>query len=289
MKYFESKPSPRLVQNIKCFWSIRSDVGAGGPEPVLPDGCPEIVFNLSDRFRRIYSDGSFETQPSAIVSGQLRSGISIMSTGHVDLFGVRFHPSGAFSVLGMPLRELTDRIEALDSVIGREARQLEEMIFSARDFHDRIHLFETFCVESVNGLSAGDGLAGRLVQTIVDHRGRISVSDLRSISGFGERKLERTFQRFVGLSPKTFARIVRFQSVVRRIETVESADLLDTALDFGYYDQSHMIREFREFSGKSPVAYFEEKHRISELFTTSVPASDSYNTLEGPQSYNSIG
>jgi len=68
MEYFEAGPSPRLAGFIKCFWAIRSDVGSGTPEPVLPDGCPEIVFNLADPFLRLHADGSREIQPAAITS-----------------------------------------------------------------------------------------------------------------------------------------------------------------------------------------------------------------------------
>ena len=278
MEYFEAKPSPQLAGSIKCFWAIRADVGSGAPEPVLPDGCPEIIFNLADRFRRIYTDGSHETQATAIVSGQLRSSISIIPTGQVDLFGVRFHPSGAFPLLRIPLHELTDRVESLDSLIGRDAREVWVLIAETKSFADRVRVFESFCLRSLGGISTEDDLPRRLSQAIAERQGRISVSELCAFSGLGERTLERTFQRFVGLPPKTFARIVRFQNVVRRIEQAESANLLDTGLEFGYYDQSHMIREFREFAGTSPLAYFEETHRISELFTTSGTVSDSYNT-----------
>ena len=283
MEYFEAKPSPKLARFIKCFWAIRSDAGTGAPEPVLPDGCPEIVFNLADRFLRSHADGSLEIQPVAIISGQLSSSISIMPTGRVDLFGVRFHPTGAFPILRIPLSELTNRVEAFDSLVGREATEVWERIAEAESFEDRVRVFEGFCLRSLHGLSTDDDLPRLLSHVITDRRGQISVSELCSMSGLAERTLERTFQRCVGLPPKTFARIVRFQNVVRRIELSESANLLNTALAFGYYDQSHMIREFREFAGKSPLAYFEETHPISELFTTSGPVSDSYNTFEMPQ------
>jgi AraC-like DNA-binding protein len=277
MQYLEAKPSSPLAGTIKCFWSIRAGSGSGSPEPVLPDGCPEIVFNLSDRFKRLYPDGSNENQPATIISGQLRSSISIMSTGRVELFGVRFHPGGAYPLLRMPMRVLSDRVEPLDSVIGADADEISETIEAANDFEGRVRAFERFCFERMNGSGTGNDLAARLVQSVIAHRGPFSVSELSVSSGLGERTLERIFQRFVGLSPKTFARIVRFQHVVRRIEAAESESLLDTALDLGYYDQSHMIREFREFAGKSPLAYFEETHRISELFTSD-HLSDLYNT-----------
>jgi AraC-like DNA-binding protein len=202
--------------------------------------------------------------------------------GRVDLFGVRFQPSGAYPFLRTPLSEITDRIESLDSLIGRDADETIERIAAAAGFEDRICVFEGFFLGSLNASETSDDTACRLSRAVLERRGQISVSELCSYSGLGERTLERTFQRFVGLPPKTFARIIRFQHLVRRIETADSNRLLETALDFGYYDQSHMIREFREFACKSPLAYFEETHRISELFTSD-HMSDSYNTRLGAE------
>lgn len=271
MKYSESKPSLPLAGIVKCFWSIENDAASDvSAEPVLPDGCPEIVFNLGDRFQRIYSSESFETQASAIVSGQLRKHILIRPTGRVDLFGVRFHPHAGSIFFSLPMAELTDEIVSLDSVIGRHANALEELISGEETFEARAAVFEAALVSAATRTNGDHSLAARISERVIASTGRISVSVLRDSFGLTERRLERIFNRSIGLSPKMFTRIVRFQNVVRHVEMAESADLLDTALSFGYYDQSHMIREFNEFAGKSPLAYFDETHRISELFTTSV-------------------
>jgi transcriptional regulator GlxA family with amidase domain len=111
-------------------------------------------------------------------------------------------------------------------------------------------------------------IAGGLVEMIADGGGRITVRELVDRSGIGERRIERIFDKHVGVSPKMLSRIVRFSSVVRSIEAARSFGLLDTALSFGYYDQSHMIHEFNEFAGTCPLPYFEATHRLSELFTS---------------------
>lgn len=271
MKYRESKPSLRLAGVVKCFWSIENDADLDtSAEPVLPDGCPEVVFNLGDRFQRIHSSGSCETQPPTIVSGQLRKHILIRPTGRVELFGVRFYPHAGTVFHGLPMAELTDEIVSLDTVIGRHADELYELIAEAGTFEACVAAFETALMSAAAKMNGDHNLAGRLSECVIANSGRISVSHLRDSFGLTERRLERIFDRTIGLSPKMFTRIVRFQNVVRNVEMAESPDLLDAALSFGYYDQSHMIREFREFAGKSPLSYFEETHRISELFTTSV-------------------
>lgn len=266
MIYRESYPSASLHSVIDRYWSIEYDGSADAPvEPVLPDGCPEIVFNLADRFQRIPTYGDVETQASAIVSGQIRSRLLIRPTGRVSLFGVRFRSYGAVGFLGVAMSSLTDQIVPLETVIGDLSREIESRIEEVETFEERIAIVESaLSIRRANGeLSVAAGLT----ELISDSGGRMSVRELVDRSGVGERRIERMFDKYVGVSPKVFSRIVRFQGVVRSIEAANSFGLLDTALSFGYYDQSHMIHEFGEFAGTSPMAYFEGTHRLSELFT----------------------
>ena len=104
MQYRESPASARLLGHIKHFWSLEHSAQPEvEPEPVMPDGCIEIVFNFSDRFRRLYGDGVSATQPRTIIAGQMSRGIVIAPSGAVDLFGIRFHPAGFFGLFGFPV------------------------------------------------------------------------------------------------------------------------------------------------------------------------------------------
>lgn len=266
MIYRQKEPTRPFIPIVKCYWEICSDAASTPTaEPVLPDGCPEIVFNLADRFQRIDPSGAVETQAQAIVSGQLRKGILIKATGRVELFGVRFRPYGAGMFLGLPMAELTDQVISLDMVM--RSGRLEERIAKAQTFEKRIVAFESHLALILAKAKDQTPDAIPIANAIIASGGRISVADLRIRFGFGERQTERLFARVVGLSPKMFSRVVRFQNVVRHLGAANDFDLVDSAVAFGYYDQSHMIREFREFAGKSPLAYFRETHRMSELFT----------------------
>lgn len=267
MEYRQTPPSLRLSTHIKLFWSLEyiSDVENPSTETVLPDGCPEIVFNLSDRFKRLHS-GFDETQPATLFAGQMSRSISIRPTGHVSLFGVRFHPAGAFSMSGLSMHELTDNIVEIGHVLGRCSRELEELVAEAKEFDERVRVFQNFFLRQLAVRSIDDKIAGFAAETIVESGGLLSISRLAEKIGISERRLERKFRKQVGISPKMLARTVRFQKVVNKIK---DGDLLDTALSFGYFDQSHMIREFKEFSGETPLGYFRKTHGISDIFTAS--------------------
>src|SRR5215468_1301133 len=112
MRYFEVQPAS-LAPYVRCFWSLEHErpEDAAEREPILPDGCVEIVFNLGDRFKRFHGDGTIELQPRSIVAGQMRGSVLIGPTGSVRLFGIRFRPAGARAFFRFPLFEITDRIE----------------------------------------------------------------------------------------------------------------------------------------------------------------------------------
>lgn len=268
MEYRETQPSVQLRGHVKRFWSLEYESTGylSDPEVVLPDGCPEIVFNLSDRFTRLHADFD-ETQPAALFAGQMSRSISIRPTGKVSLFGVRFHPAGAFPMVGVSMHELTDHIVDLRYVIGHYGRELEERIAAADGFDDRVRVFEDLFRRKLAGMPSEDKVAHVAAAIIVKSGGLVSISNVADMTGVTERRLERNFRTMVGITPKMLARTVRFQNVVGKIQAATDSSLLDAALSFGYFDQSHMINEFRGFAGQSPIAFFERSHRLSALFT----------------------
>lgn len=267
MEYLESSPSAKTAVYIKRFWSLRSS-DRPETETVLPDGCPEIVFNLSDRFQRLVSDQA-ETQAATLFSGQLTRSISIRPTGSISLFGVRFRPAGAYAIADMPMTELTDQIVDIGTVLGRNGSELEERINLAGSFEERIAIFEKFFLSRMNFARTNE-LPLVASELIARAGGSLGLADLRDRFGVTERTIERLFNRCVGVSPKLLSRLSRFQAVIKDIQGAESADILDAALSFGYCDQSHLIREFRDFAGETPRAFFNRTHKLSDAFTAGV-------------------
>ncbi len=269
MLYKEQPPSPNLAGYIKRFWSLEYDAAGepAEPETVLPDGCPEIVFNLSDRFQRLHPTGP-EFQPLTLFAGQMSRSIAIQPTGCVRLFGVRFHPAGTSALFDFPLSELNDQIMDLRAT-GFDAVELEEKIHLGRSFADRIALFESFFCAKLARLRHVETTAAQAVRMIVNRGGTIPVGGLSLSLGLSERTLERYFKQVVGISPKMLSRVVRFQGLLDLVQNAKTPGFLDASLELGYFDQSHAIREFREFSGTTPLAYLQTNHGLSDVFTAS--------------------
>jgi AraC-like DNA-binding protein len=274
MRYSEIAPAKHLAKYVKCYWVLeqstapeRSAAGEScAPEAVVPDGSIEIIFNLSDPFRRYHSGGRIETQPLSIVAGQMREHALIEPSGKVKLFGIRFQAAGAYPFFRFSLSELTGRIESLASVWGGGANELEEKINEALSPEECTAIVEGELGKLLSANRKFDGIVESASEMITSHRGLVATRDVSRILSVSARRLERRFQHRFGLTPKFFSRIVRFQNLLGALREERKEGLLGTALSFGYYDQAHLIHEFKEFSGKSPAAFFADEYQFSQFF-----------------------
>jgi AraC-like DNA-binding protein len=266
--YEEISPSSFLAGAIKCFWSLASDVPAvqAHSETVLPDGNLEIIFNFADRFRRFHHDGTVDLQPRAIVVGQMRQFVQIQPTGRVDLFGIRFHTSGAYRAFRCPLADLTDRIFELDVVFGPLARALEDELYEARSTRERARVIETKLATHLKLENDREPVVEAVKRHITERHGVVGVRETAKDFGVSQRQLERHFREMVGVSPKAYSRIIRLQSFILAYHRDTARNLLDLALRFGYYDQSHFIRDFTAFAGRSPTAFLRAENKMADAF-----------------------
>lgn len=277
MTYLEQPPSPLLQRYVEAFWQLEAPLSTARPtqEKILPDGCIEIIFNLADRFERFHANGVIERQPSVLVVGQMRQHVCIAPTGGVRLFAIRFKPSGAFPFLRVPLHELTDRILSAETVQRDFTRELEERLHSVRSFAESIRQAEIVLARHMQ--FEADRAVELLAERIVASQGRLSVVRLAQDVGLSTRQLERRFQTRVGISPKSLARIIRFQKIFKAVE--QNADnWSNVALSCGYYDQAHLIHDFKAFSGENPSSFLLEQTAMSAHLTRKNRMSFFYKT-----------
>jgi AraC-like DNA-binding protein len=171
-----------------------------------------------------------------LFAGQVTQPLHLRSPGNARVIGVRFRPAGARAFLGRPMREVTDRRVAIPGPVPADA--------------------EAFVLDRVRRLGIGeDDAARRCAERIEASAGQVSVAELTALCGLGRRQLERRFADAVGVGPALLAAIFRFRRVFDVIEHDAARPWTDAALDAGYYDQSHFIRDFRRFVGCTPSEF----------------------------------
>lgn len=252
ISYREQRPSSALVEYLECFWFATDSGGvpANGSEKILPDGCVEWVFHLGEPFQRLTRE-KWETQPRSFVVGELTRFLLVRPTGQSIIMGVRFRPGTAYRFLPLPLDELTDQNIPTGDLWAREGKQLEDAVNEAEDDVERQRLVEEFLLRQLSTTISRPRFEFA-VEEIIRHRGQMRVGEVASRIGLSSRQLEREFRLSAGLAPKAFARIIRFQNLLRLVGEGSLREWASLALEGGYADQPHMVREFRDFAGQSP-------------------------------------
>jgi AraC-like DNA-binding protein len=278
MRYREIKPTPLLRRFVECFWLLEGDGSANGspPERILPDGCVELILNFGARFLQ-HVDGKQQLQPRNFVVGQMTGPIVISPSGAVELLGIRFQPGGTRAFLGTPAHEFTDEVVDLGNLSGKLERELSQTCARGRTLVDRVAALDAHLCGQLRQ-SEYESHVLKLAARIIDCRGLVSVDELAASAGVSSRQLERRFLREVGIGPKLLARIVRFQQVFRAVEQCDSA-WASVAVECGYYDQAHLIRDFNQFARQTPAVLFANQSPLTESFTRKTRTSHFSNTV----------
>jgi AraC-like DNA-binding protein len=261
MRYREFEPSPALRPFVVCYWILegRGDP-SDAPQPVFPDGHPELVLHYGDGFSHL--DARARTrQPRAALVGQTESALYLLHGRSVGVLGVRLKPSGLALLTKAPANEFSAQVVALRSAIGPVGDALLNAVGEANGDAARIGHLERFLKTRARKVDRRDGPIEAAVNLIRRRGGIVPIDALAQYTSMSTRQLHRTFVSRVGLSPKQYARVVRLQSALGMLE--QGSSITNVAMACGYYDHPHFAHEFRRFSGLTPTEFVQD----SSLFT----------------------
>ena len=266
MQYIEHLPPPLLSHWVKCAWTLVDDSSCPPQvrpvQPVVPDGCVEIVFHLADPFSRL-TGGLEVEQPRALIIGQTAEPTLLRPGSRVRALGIRLHPWGAAALFRRPVSELT----GISAPVGELVPQLEALGDALVDAQMSEWRRIAFAYLSRNLFpQTRASQTTELVRAILERRGRITVRQLAATANCTSRSVERIMQRDVGLPPLLFARIARVQEAISRIRYAKPHRLGRIALDCGYYDQPHFCREFRSLTSLTPTQFLATGRPLTHAF-----------------------
>ena len=262
MQLLSYKPPPPLGDFVDQLWLSQGPAPAHEMERLLPDATVELVINLhqdviylydrDDRHRR-------STAPGCIVSGPRTRYFVIDTRDQVATMGVHFRPGGAFPFFRMPASELTDQSIALDALWGSAASELRERLLATPAPEAKFRVLEACLLEQLAKPLERHPVVSFGIQQL-RNAGR-PVAQVVDQTGFSQRRFIELFGDQVGLTPKRFSRVSRFQRVVQMAHRAGEIDWADFALDCGYYDQAHFIHDFQSFAGITPATYLLQRTR----------------------------
>jgi AraC-like DNA-binding protein len=263
VKYNEYRPHVILQDTVKCFWIHEGTYAADSVQSITPDGCVELIFNFGSPYLLLTTTPPC-VLPSAIIVGFQRKTLPISVDGTVKVVAARLFAWGALALLQEEISALTGAVTALGTGWDTLTQRLEDQVKQGR-YEEASTTLQDFLIQ--RALVRGYNL--KLVQSaakLLHHtRGQCRIEELADYCHASVRQLERGFQRAIGVSPKFFARTLRFEQAQRRLMFVPQTDLTQLAYQCGYFDQAHFIKEFRAFTGKTPSEYARAMWQMQEV------------------------
>lgn len=216
-----------------------------------PRGGFGIVFNFGDP---VYLDGRIVNAP-VFLDGANISSRKMGFSGHIELLGVRFQEGGAYPFLGVPLHELRNELGLLDVLDRRQLLGLYARLRETAVLSDRINLLNQWLIERLELGEERSVLIPPSLALLRAQGGQLPIPELAQQVAVSQRQLERLFRFQVGITPKQYAQLVRVETARLALKQLHRQTTTCLAIELGFFDQAHFIREFRAVVGVTPFAY----------------------------------
>lgn len=236
---------------------VTEDMQPGKREHVFryfADGCPGIIFQVSES--GLYSAGHNRMLPQLFLYGQTVRPVTMTANGPFRMIVFLLQPAAVFALFGIHAAEITDTCLDMTLLPGLYRTALLDRLENASSGQEQVDILRMFISDLTmhTDVSANSGIDAA-VQAIHHRKGDISLKELQERLHLTERTFQRRFEQHVGIPPRLYARISRFQQALRQFQHADYDKLSDIAYANGYNDQSHFIRTFREFTDTTPLEY----------------------------------
>ncbi|MDB5279713.1 MAG: AraC family transcriptional regulator [Ferruginibacter sp.] len=264
--YTQYKPAEALAHLIECYWVCRAPAMTMSPlERLIPGGRAELIFYFGNAMQFLLSDDLLPGSivPDTFIMGQRSHIYYTRQNGATDLLGVRFKPGGISLLAKMPAADMLNKIVPAGEVLDMAVENWKARLLEKKKDAERIYLLDQLITQILK-VPTNEWLACNKTVETIRHKDHITVNALCNENEFYYKKLERAFLQNIGYTPKYYQRIVRFNKAIRQMQANQNS-LTSICYDCGYYDQSHFIKDFRQFAGTRPKQFQAENHTIADF------------------------
>jgi AraC-like DNA-binding protein len=250
-------PHPDLLPFVEHYWSVSVNPGevVDLSVNVYVDARADLIFNFGDPYMRGVVGRRPVTCSVSNLDAQRNVPITIVQRGEVATIGVRFRTGGLSPFVLEPVSRFTNRTPGIKEVFGESAARMEASLSERRsDMDGQKEQLDSFLLDRMR-LDAAYATFSGVMAEIETNGGLEPVGEVSRRASISPRNLGRMFDRYLGFSPKSLARIVRFQRALRILMNDTKTSLGTVSAECGYFDQSHFVKDFRRFTGGVPRGY----------------------------------
>jgi AraC-like DNA-binding protein len=264
MRFARIDPQQNTRRVVECYWIVEDDNSTPVRQKIIPDGFAEIIFHFGDLYR-INLKSKWTTQARSLVAGQIRKHFFLENSGVSSIIGVKLQPQALTMLFELEMHTFTDMVLDLRKALRSKMNRVEDDLRAADTEAGKIAVLDEYFCARLRVMNPDRIPIERAIALIFDRKGMITVGELAAEMELGERALEKIFKHYIGLSPKFYTRIVRFNHIFQLIKD-KGPDWADIVFKAGYYDQSHFIRNFKAFTGEDPTSYMFEEKSLANFF-----------------------
>ena len=258
MNFYTIKPTKKLADLVRYFWVFEGNASEAKPyvHRTFANVCPELLFHYEGVFEEIDNGNNLQSSFITGLHAHTAQHRRFVVKQPFGMFGVYLYPHALPVLFDTPAIALTNELPDLISILKGDGRVIHEKMLLASGNAERLSIITSFLERRITQPKRPE--IGNVIKAIVAARGQVNIKALSSECFLSVRQFERNFKEQSGFAPKAFARIARFYAVVEGTLN-KRRSLTEIAYDFGYYDQSHFISDFKEFSGFCPKTWFSAK------------------------------
>jgi|AGTN01.1.fsa_nt_gi Transcriptional regulator containing an amidase domain and an AraC-type DNA-binding HTH domain len=257
------QPTPLLVPYIKNYWLLKTASDSATLVRTVPTGMMNLIFHRGDRLLSVHED---EFHPRAFLAGHEKTYADLKYAGQVNMISIVFRPAGVRAFFNLPIIKTSGLRLTAGDLEDRELSALENLLTSNEDDLMCILLIEQFLLKRLRNLAEYN--LKRIETTIrLINSGQTNVAILADAACLSTKQFNRIFSEHVGANPKEFSRTIRFQRTLHILENQQQFNLTALAYECGYYDQSHLNKEFKALSGYTPTEYLAAGPPHSDYFS----------------------
>ncbi len=256
-------PSAWLAPYVKHYWFMTTHNAEQASQRIIPTGMICLIFH---RGARTFSSSENRQQPQAFVGGLGNAYADLSYFGRVNMISVEFKPAGAKAFFNIPMIELKGQSVSINDLSDLQLTELEDRLADTTDPRSCVFLIEQFLHKRFYRQAAYNlKRINAVMQSIYNGQQRIDL--LAQTACLGYKQFKRVFAEYVGANPKDYLRVVRFQRALYVLQTRKVTNLTQLTYECGFYDQAHLIKEFKQFSGYTPTEYLAVCAPCSDFFS----------------------
>jgi AraC-like DNA-binding protein len=258
-------PRPPLAQFVDHFVYYEGYNPEHSIDRFLPDGNTEIIIDFDDGPQHIYDNQTLkEIQACHHVwaSGVRTEFITIPSGKHAAMFIIAFKKGMAYPFFPLPMNEMSDRVVDADLLWGNDFAFLREHLLGIKEIALKFLAAENFLLKHFQKRFALNPAVEYALAEIIRGPDQISLARVSGKIGYSQKHFIGMFKQQVGVTPKAYLKIMRFQKAINEIEQRKQVNWADISQDCGFYDQAHFINDFKFFSGFTPEEYVHRKNEV---------------------------